>query len=233
MNINLQRLWSSLSINTSSYKQQHYLQVRLTLGSLKLLSSPVWLDFCILETVTHCGVRLSERLKSVVGFLQLLKTVSLPRMCPFSQYQDVVAMCSLDNTVIWIPINFRHCKRRCTSPVNYGLQPSLCNKSLHDKVTWTTQLAACCIHRKWPPGSYMYYSTNCHDPETAKQLHCTAYYANVFVPWTGLKIWTPVFFSACHTHTRTRARMHARTHTRAHTHTRTLWVHITILAKIR
>ena len=93
----------------------------------------------------------------------------------------VVAMCSLDNTVIWIPINFRHCKRRCTSPVNYGLQPSLCNKSLHDKVTWTTQLAACCIHRKWPPGSYMYYSTNCHDPETAKQLHCTAYYANVFV----------------------------------------------------
>ena len=43
-----------------------------------------------LENATHCGVSLSERLKSVVGFFQLFKTVSLPRMCPFSQYQDSV-----------------------------------------------------------------------------------------------------------------------------------------------
>ena len=44
----------------------------------------------LLENATHCGASLSERLKSVVGFLQLLKTVSLPRTCPFSQYQDSV-----------------------------------------------------------------------------------------------------------------------------------------------
>ena len=31
---------------------------------------------------------LKEQLKSVVAFLQLLKTVSLPRTCPLSQYQD-------------------------------------------------------------------------------------------------------------------------------------------------
>ena len=29
----------------------------------------------ILENATHCGASLSEQLKSVVGFLQLLKTV--------------------------------------------------------------------------------------------------------------------------------------------------------------
>ena len=31
--------------------------------------------YTILENAAHCGASLSERLKSVVGFLQLLKTV--------------------------------------------------------------------------------------------------------------------------------------------------------------
>ena len=46
--------------------------VRMTLSAQE---QSVFLPIYILENAAHCGASLSERLKSVVGFLQLLKTV--------------------------------------------------------------------------------------------------------------------------------------------------------------
>ena len=55
-----------------------------------------------LENATHCGPSLSEQLKSVVGFLQLLKTVLFDftnKTQAFSHYQDSVIVLKCTRTV--------------------------------------------------------------------------------------------------------------------------------------
>ena len=48
-----------------------------------------------LENVTHCGASLSEQLKSVIGFLQLLKTV----LFDFTNNVGILTLSGLGNSI--------------------------------------------------------------------------------------------------------------------------------------
>ena len=66
------------------------------LDSLFYTSHQVHSYSSILENATHCGASLSEELKSVVGFLQLLKMV----LFDFAKNAGIFTLSGLGNTIL-------------------------------------------------------------------------------------------------------------------------------------